>query len=644
MGNKIFYKLLISWLLVLTLGWGGFSPAAQALLAPGTENPPASGETSGTENPPASGETSGTEETPASGETSGTENPPALGETSGTENPPASGETSGTEETPDIESYTVTLGSCVIGDGESRSYTTVSSAFAGEDITADGYYPGNLTVEVTGQIVIEAGGFLGIGALSIGGPEASPVVTGACREDGLIVVKAGGQLKLTEVTLQTIGEGFLIVQEPGGSIELSATELEEGLVQWAPPLVENQYDSPDDLWLEEGTRLMQDMLPESLRVNVQSQGTSERREVPLSWNLQDYDGRTSGELVLEGTFLDEEGNAMPSLLPLELTVHWYTPEKLIVTKAVWKGDQVPTVQLTVQNLPEDVDVWGETSLDGGRTWERWEDETSFFLVKEDQDEATVCVFVLQDARPRLFRIAAEDSWFHEYWRSEARFLYPEEFDDSGGNRGGSVSPIAPDREPEPEPEPEQAPEQNPEPESEQELELEPEQAPEQESEPALMPEQEPAPEPESETNPEGEEESESATVPGMESGWEITVQPAEEPRLESTSAVSNPEEPDTADAAAGETAQESTSDSVGTASESEQEPAPEPETSETSKPEEPAIQPDQATQAESPVVVQAESQQEGPPSVLLQTLLVLGGLGVCAAAGILSVRLSQRKK
>ena len=600
MGNKIFYKLLISWLLVLTLGWGGFSPAAQALLAPGTENPPASGETSGTENPP------------ASGETSGTENPPASGETSGTENPP------------DIESYTVTLDSCVIGDGESHSYTTVSSAFAGEDITADGYYPGNLTVEVTGQIVIEAGGFLGIGALSIGGPEASPVLTGACREDGLIVVKAGGQLKLTEVTLQTIGEGFLIVQEPGGSIELSATELEEGLVQWAPPLVENTYDSPDDLWLEEGTRLMQDMLPESLRVNVQSQGTSERMEVPLSWNLQDYDGRTSGELVLEGTFLDEEGNVMPSLLPLELTVHWYTPEKLIVTKAVWKGDQVPTVQLTVQNLPEDVDVWGETSLDGGRTWERWEDETSFFLVKEDQDEATVCVFVLQDARPRLFRIAAEDPWFHEYWRSEAYFLYPEEFDDSGGNRGGSVSPIAPDREPEPEPEPEQEPEQ--------------------ESEPALVPEQEPVSEPESETNPGGEEESESAAAPGMESGWEITVQPAEEPRLESTSAVSEPEEPDTADAAAGETAQESTPDSVGTASESEQEPAPEPETSETSKPEEPAIQPDQATQAESPVVVQAESQQEGPPSVLLQTLLVLGGLGVCAAAGILSVRLSQRKK
>ena len=84
------------------------------------------------------------------------------------------------------ESYTVTLDTQIIGDGETLSYTTVSSSYAGS-IVPEGYYPGELTVELTGEIVVEAGGKLDIGTLSVGGTEASPVLTGT----GRIVVRQG---------------------------------------------------------------------------------------------------------------------------------------------------------------------------------------------------------------------------------------------------------------------------------------------------------------------------------------------------------------------------------------------------------------------------------------------------------------------
>lgn len=138
-------------------------------------------------------------------------------------------------------------------------------------------------------------------------------------------------------------------------------------------------------------------------------------------------------------------------------MRWYTPGTLVVTEAEWKGSTVPTVVLTVQELPEFADVWGEVSTDGGTTWTRWEDEEQFFIVQVEQEGGWACVFQLTDETSGLFRVAAEDTWAdpYAYWRSEAFELSaPEDGEDSGGNRGGSTTPDAPDREPEPAPRPE----------------------------------------------------------------------------------------------------------------------------------------------------------------------------------------------
>ena len=342
---------------------------------------------------------------------------------------------------PAVPSYTVTLEGGTID--ALCSYTVISPAFAGMSLE-EGFYPGRLTVEVTGELVIEAGGCLAIGTLSVGGQEIPPVLTGS----GRIVVRAGGSLELTGVTLSPEG-GLRIVQEDGGSVALTATQAPEGLFQWASPLVYNLDDAPDDLFLEVGTPLTAELLPTSLDTNVQVQGTETQASLALSWDLSAYDGRTDGEWTVQGRFLGADGLAMTSFAPLELTVHWYTPQQLAVTDAVWQGDTVPTARLTVENLPEEADVWGEVSTDGGKTWERWDDEDRFTVVPVEPDGA-VCLFVLPDDTPRWFRVAAKDWWEPLYYRSEAFNLQPEGTEeDSGGNRGGSTTPIAPDREPTP---------------------------------------------------------------------------------------------------------------------------------------------------------------------------------------------------
>ena len=352
---------------------------------------------------------------------------------------------SDTQSEPDalpVETYTVTLGDCRIGAGELYSYTTISPSYAGS-AAIEGYYPGALTVELTGQIVVEAGGSLAIGTLSVGGPEEHPVLTGS----GQILVEPGGSLQLTGTSLAGTGEGPMIVQEPGGSVVFQGVETEEGQVQWAAPLVNNLYDGPDDLWLEVGTALSEDMLPATLAVDVQDRGEETRQEVALSWDMGAYDGRTQGELTMTGSFLDQDGEPLASAAPLELTVHWYAPETLVVTDAAWKGETVPTVQLTVQNLPEFAEIWGEVSTDGGETWTRWEDPETFFIVPVEP-EGSACLFRLPDETARWFRIVAQDPWEHLYWRSDTFYLCHEEQEDSGGNRGGSINLIAPNRQPE----------------------------------------------------------------------------------------------------------------------------------------------------------------------------------------------------
>ena len=341
------------------------------------------------------------------------------------------------------QSHTVTLGQRTIGEGELLSYTTVSPQFAGSTLP-EGYYAGNLTVQLTGQIVIASGGELSIGTLSVGGQEeASPVIQGDLSAEGLIVVKSGGRLKLTDVALDVFGQGLLIVQEPGASVTLTLTEIDQDLVQWAPPGVNNAHDAIDDLWLPEGTLLTEAALPQTLTTMLQYQGTEEQKEIPLHWDLENYAGQTSGELTLSGQFVGEDGTPLASVLPLALTVHWYPQETIVVTDVRWSGEAVCSALFTVQELPEDAEVWGEISADGGETWSRWPE----FEIIQDSEGADVCGFYAVDAEPQYYRLAAEDSWAHRYWVSEEFLLPEEDSDDQGGNRGGSTTPIAPEREP-----------------------------------------------------------------------------------------------------------------------------------------------------------------------------------------------------
>lgn len=347
--------------------------------------------------------------------------------------------------------YQVTLDTRVIGDGELLFYETISPEFAGNPFASD-YYPGELTVELTGQIVIEKGGRLAIGTLSGDNEkEHSPVLRGSLSSDSLIVVRGGGSLVLKNVSLDLEGEGLFIIQEPGGSVALTDMEPEEGLIAWAPPTVDNTYQQPRDLWLEEGTTLTEAMLPATLSAYLQDQGAQRWTTLALRWDMDAYDGRTEGERTLTGTFLDEHGEALTSVRPLTLTVHWYTPGRLVVTDTTWLGQTASSAILELKELPEEAgEVWGEVSADGGKTWERWEE----FRCQEEKDYVS-CVFSLPDSTPRHFRIQAADEEERVYWVSEPVLLPKEETkpSDQGGNRGGSTAVLRPSRTPEPAPSP-----------------------------------------------------------------------------------------------------------------------------------------------------------------------------------------------
>ena len=128
-------------------------------------------------------------------------------------------------------------------------------------------------------------------------------------------------------------------------------------------------------------------------------------------------------------------------------------DKIVVTDAVWMGETAASAKLQAEALPDmATDTWGEVSTDDGATWQRWED----FQIRES-DEVTACVFYLPDNTPRHFRICASfiSRNYRQYWASDSFLLPEEETDDSGGDRGGSITPVPPEREPEtPEPAPE----------------------------------------------------------------------------------------------------------------------------------------------------------------------------------------------
>lgn len=521
------------------------------------------------------------------------------------------------EATSQATEHHVTLEGRTIGEGETLSYETVAPELAGNPFAAD-YYPGELTVEITGPIIIEKGGCLAIGTLSSGNDkEASPVLRGALTPDGLIVIKAGGRLVLKTALLELSGEGLFLVQEPGGSVELDNTPLEETLIRWAPPTVDNTHQQPRDLWLEVGTALTEAMLPDTLDTYLQYQGNQRWKSLALRWDTDGRDGQTEGEHTLTGTFLDENGEALASVRPLTLTVHWYQPDRLVVTNTVWMGEAAASAKLELKELPETAtEVWGEVSADGGESWQRWEG----FELRQSEN-VVVGVFALPDATQRRFRLRAANERQHLYWASEAVLLPKEETkpDDQGGNRGGSTAVIRPSRTPEPAPSP--TPTRSPEP-TPTPVPMPvptpaptPTTTPTPTAEPTPVPSAEPVPTPEPPT---------AAPVPtplpvsSMEPAPTPVVKPTPVPAVKPTS-IAMPTPSPTSTPTAAPTA-EPVSTPVPTPSPSPEKPTPSPSVGR--------------------VIPDAPS--NSAPAPVLQVLLVAAGVAVCTLVGVFVARRKRK--
>ena len=341
--------------------------------------------------------------------------------------------------------YEVSLDVVTVAAGEEHSYLTVDPAMADNPLAQD-YYPGELTVELTGQVTVAAGGVLSIGKLAVGGPEPSPVLRGELSPEGMIRVEAGGILWLNGVTLELSGGGLAIVQEPGAIVEIYNTPLEEELCRWGGAVADNRYAAPVEVALVQGETLKEGSLPKEGRVWLNEKGRSKYCCLPMEWDISSCERQTEGETTVSGTYLDEDGLPIPALLPVEAHLRWYTPEEIVLTEKSWMGNTAAEARLGYQALPEEAaEIWGELSQDGGKSWERW--ERCYF---DESNGHLTCTFVLSDATPRQYRLAAADWEGSRSWRSEAVTL-PEESDpdDSGGNRGGSTDPVPPSREPEP---------------------------------------------------------------------------------------------------------------------------------------------------------------------------------------------------
>lgn len=363
--------------------------------------------------------------------------------------PPTGGEESAGAEIP---VNNVKLGGVTIGAGETLSYTVVGSQYEPEE--GSGFYAGQLNLTITGPIVIESGGCLSIGPISIGGPEERAVIKAALGDTPLITVEAGGQLIIHYADFALTGEGTLIAQEPGAAISLIGSTLPDGAAAWSCPVVDNGSAAPDDVYLELGTALTPELLPGTLDVSVLDRGQELNATLALSWELGEHLGQREGEAQLTGSFLDENGEVLLSLQPLTLTVHWYAPGELVVTDARWTGGEAVTATLFLDELPDGLwhfDVRGQTSPDG----ENWSDFADFEVLGDEEDGYTATFYLYDDNEPRYFRLAASNGDGSMYWYSDGYFLPTEEDsdEDQGGNRGGSTTLFPPEREPEPTPEP-----------------------------------------------------------------------------------------------------------------------------------------------------------------------------------------------
>lgn len=344
-----------------------------------------------------------------------------------------------TEETPASAWQVSWPDGLVVEAGENIGYQTIAANLLPEPM--DGYYPGGLTIETGGQIIVKAGGSLTIGKISVGGPESSPILRGVLREDGLIRVEAGGRLVLNDVTLEMEGSGLTIVQEDGAIVETHDMDLTEN-IRWGVPVVDNTFWQPESLWLKSGTPLTAEVLPGQKLMSLIDQGVPQQTILTIRWTIPDH--MPADEVTLTGTYLNENGDPLLSVRPLTLTVHWYTPESIQITKTDWYGSTTPLARLYVNHLPEHTDLWAEYSEDEGVSWTRME--------IYDIDRADLCCTIAPpDSTPRLYRLAAEYSDGTRHWISDSVLLPKAETDpnDSSGNRGGSIDPAPPDRDPVP---------------------------------------------------------------------------------------------------------------------------------------------------------------------------------------------------
>ncbi len=339
-----------------------------------------------------------------------------------------------------IPQYTVQLSQDDIPQAGCLAFTTIHYSFANRP-TPPNMYPGRLTIEITEPIFIPSGVSLDIGTLSIGGNEERPVIKGQFSDTPLITLAEGASLTLRCVDFDISGNGMFLKQEDGVSFDCIDTTIPEEWLEDSTPIVNHQNQAPDDIWLLEGTILESGMLPTSLYTYVQQNGTETLQEIAIQWDLQPYDGRTTGEITLSGTFLDENGNVLASLLPLEITIHWYQPDNLSVQEVTWKGNDLSLVQFTLPYLPETVcEIWGEVSEDNQKTW------VSVPLELQQNDKyGIVCAFQVPSDTAYDCRLAAIDIYGKRLYSESVRRT--EDGDDTEGNRGGATTPNTPDREP-----------------------------------------------------------------------------------------------------------------------------------------------------------------------------------------------------
>ena len=128
----------------------------------------------------------------------------------------------------------------------------MGSQFSPEE--GSGFYAGQLNLTVTGPVVIESGGCLSIGPISVGGPEERAVIKAVLGETPLITVKAGGQLIIHYADFALTGEGTLIEQEAGAAVSLTGSTGYENAVEWSGPVVDNSSAEPEDILLEAALR------------------------------------------------------------------------------------------------------------------------------------------------------------------------------------------------------------------------------------------------------------------------------------------------------------------------------------------------------------------------------------------------------